>query len=336
MAKFRVGLVGCGRWGSNLLRNFGSCGDFEVVWVADSAATNFGLWREQYPAVKLLRSAEEALDKYPVEVMVIATPLSTHYKLAKLALSHKCHIFIEKPLASTGDEAQELVAEAEKLQRLLLVDFTYLFHPDIELLCQKVREGFLGDKLLYYDSTRVNWGPARCDASAIEDLAVHDLAILQCLTPLQPEAVSASGIAHIPGQPVDQAFVNLYYPGNFVAHINVNWYAPTKVRRILVGGNRRSADYNELNSPYRLQVHECALPEPNTVEAQDWRQSEKRVWVPELSKAEPLRQAVETFAAYLRRGELARENNALSLRVSRILEVAAQSLQRGGCAVELK
>ncbi len=336
VTRYKLGVIGCGRWGPNLLRNFYNHRAFEVVWVCDTDEERRQHICELYPAMVAGHSFEELQARHPVDVAVIATPVETHFSLAMKAIKLGCHVFIEKPLAANVEQTRQLVEASQRRQRLLFVDFTYLFHPDINFINKLVNNGSLGDRLLYYTSTRVNWGPARRDVNAISDLAVHDFAIMQCIFPEQPLAIAATGVCHVPHEPVDQAFVTCYYSNDFIAHINVNWFAPTKVRRLYISGNKRIIDYDELNPLHQILIYDCQLPNVEELPNVDRLNQGMHIWAPERSNSEPLRLAVEEFWAHLSSGHLATANSDLSLRVSRMLETANTSLSQHGTAIEFK
>ena len=334
---YNAGIIGCGRWGPNLLRNFYSSHQTKVLWVCDSDPVRLAGIQEQYPHLTAGADAAELLDRHPVDVLIVATPVSTHSDLVMLGLQHGCHVFVEKPLAATSADCLSLIEESFKRGRLLFVDYTYLFHPDIHLIKNYIAEGRLGERLLYYTSMRVNWGPVRRDVSAIGDLAVHDLAILSYICPQRPKAITAQGIAHVSGEPINQAFLSCFYPDDFQARIAVNWYAPRKIRRIMIGGSRRTIEYDELNPMHQIQVYSTPLPENSTsLHDVDTSRPETNLWIPERSRQEPLRLAVEAFYACLDDPDKALFNHNVSLEIASILEASSKSLEQQGRQISLE
>ena len=333
---YKVGLVGCGRWGPNLLRNFHNHRLFEVAWVCDCAEQMRQKIVAQYPQLLAGSDFGEMLASYPVDIAVIATPLSTHFALAKQALQSGCHVFIEKPLAPTAEECRQLISLAESKHRLLFTDFTYAYHPEILFIQEQVHNGYLGERLLTYQSRRVNWGPVRRDINAIGDLAVHDFSVLHLLHPQPPLSVSATGSSFVEGEPVNLAFIDVTYPDGFSAHINVNWYSPRKLRNLVLSGNQRIISYDELSSHNRLLVYDCRLPSREELPTIDSLNQGMRLWAPEFSINEPLRLVVENFARCLDSGDMASDNHALCLLVARLLDAANASLERNGDAVDVE
>lgn len=318
------------------MRNFHHHRLFEVEWACDLEEQPRQKIAAQYPQLRMGSDFARLLACHPVDVVVIATPLCTHFQLASQALQNGCQVFIEKPLAPTAEECRRLISLAEQHHSVLFTDFTYAYHPDVHFMREQVQSGYMGERLLAYQSQRINWGPVRRDINAIGDLAVHDFSVLHLLHPQSPLTVSAVGSSFVSGEPANLAFIDFAYPDGFAAHINVNWYAPRKQRHIILSGDRRILAYDELSSQNRLLIYDCRLPSREELPTIDSLNLGMRVWAPELATNEPLRLVVEAFARCLDSRERTAENQAISLAVARMLDAANASLARNGDAVEVE
>lgn len=335
-AALRVGVIGLGYWGPNLVRVFTENLAASVVGVADTVPARCHAVSARYPNIQTFPSAEALIDA-DLDAVVIATPLGTHFPLALAALRSGKHVLVEKPFTASAQQAAFLAAEASRLGLTLMVDHTFVYNPAVARLAQMVREGVLGD-LLYFDSRRINLGLFRPDSDVIWDLAVHDLSILDFLVAAAPVAVSAVGAAHIAGHRNNTAFVTLQYANQFVAHIDVNWLSPVKVRQLLVGGSRKMAIYDDLAADTRLRVYDCGVDglEPDDPEYK--RRVEYRVgdmWAPHIPSKEPLAVLAAHFIACVIGNEQPRTGAESAVRVARILEAATKSLNQGGAPVTL-
>jgi len=222
----KVGVVGFGYWGPNLVRNFQVAEESTVVVVCDMSETQLARAKGMYPGLQTTRNFEALLES-DVDAVVIATPVSTHFKLASAALSKGKHVFVEKPMASTVEECERLIEQAEAKNLVLHVDHTFVYTGAVKRIKEVILSGELGE-LLYYDSTRVNLGLFQHDVNVLWDLAVHDLSILNVISEKKPRAVSATAVSHLPNQPENVAFLTVFYDEPLIAHINVNWLAPVR------------------------------------------------------------------------------------------------------------
>jgi predicted dehydrogenase len=335
--KLRVGVIGYGYWGPNLVRNFAESGGAQVATVSDMRPERRALVETRYPGVRAVADAEELLRDPALDAVAIATPVSTHFELGMKALAAGKHVFLEKPLAATAEEAARLIEEAERRRRVLLVDHTFVYTGAVRKIRDLVEQGGLGD-IYYYDSVRVNLGLFQHDTNVIWDLAVHDLSILDFVLPVRPVAVSATGISHVPGKPENIAFLTLFFDSSLIAHIHVNWLAPVKLRRTLIGASQKMIVYDDLEASEKVKVYDKGItvsgdPESLYKLLVGYRAGD--MWAPQLDATEALRTEVRHFLGCVEGREQPRTGGDAGLRVVRILEAATQSMSQRGRPVEL-
>jgi predicted dehydrogenase len=332
----RVGVVGLGYWGPNLVRVFNESGRSVVAGIADLRPERCAALSARYPGAEIFPSVE-ALITSEVDAVVIATPLRDHFPMALSALRAGKHVLVEKPFTETAVQAEMLVAEAGKRGCVVMVDHTFVYNPAVLMLGKMVREKHLGD-LLYFDSRRINLGLFQPDSDVIWDLAVHDFAILDHLVDARPTAVSAVGAAHIEGHRHNTAFITLQYPGQFVAHVDVNWLSPVKVRQLLIGGSQRMVIYDDLSPDNRVRIYDCgaegvAADDPEYSKRVDYRFGD--MWAPHIPATEPLAGLAAHFIDCIECRAVPRSGGDAGLRIVRILEAASSSMRQGGAPVTL-
>lgn len=333
----RVGVVGFGYWGPNIVRNFTDVPGCQLVAVSDMRADRLAAVRARYPAIRTFADANDLIADRRVDAVVIVTPVSTHYDIAMQALRAGKHVMVEKPLASTSEQAARLVEEAARRRLVLHVDHTFCYTGAVRKIRELVAGQALGD-LYYYDSVRVNLGLFQHDVNVLWDLAVHDLAILDYLQACQPVAVSATGISHVPGKPENVAYLTLFFDCQLIAHIHANWLAPIKVRRALIGGSRRMVMYDDLEPAEKVKVYDRGITLEDDPEALDqvlvgYRSGD--MWAPRLDVTEALRTEALHFAQSIEEGTPVMTDGEAGMRVVRILEAAARSLTVRGRPVEV-
>jgi predicted dehydrogenase len=336
MDRIPVGVIGCGYWGPNLIRNFSSCPLTEVVAVHDSSRERMESVGRGNGSIKLFSSLDEFLEA-PIKAVAIATPVNTHHLLAMRCLQAGMHVLVEKPLAATWQEARALVNLAEKARRVLMVDHTYLFHPAVRRIKQLVDQGELGD-LTYIDSVRINLGLFQHDVNVIWDLAPHDLSIADYVLGVGARSISAWGCAHADPGIEDIAYVNVDYGEELLANFHVNWLSPVKVRQMIFGGRRKSLVFNELNITEPVKVYDRGIDVKGGVEEMRRVQVGYRsgdVWSPHIEAGEALQAAVAHFAECIREERRPDSDGQLGLRVVRMLEAATRSIRAQGGRVVL-
>src|SRR5574342_41681 len=249
-----IGVIGYGYWGPNVVRNFHTLNDARVAAVCDKRAESLKRAKQAFPDVEVTDDVSRLLMSPDIDAVAVVTPVWTHFELAKAALENGKHVFVEKPFTSTAEQAEQLVELGAKKNLRIMVDHTFLFTGAVKKIRQLIDDDELG-KLYYYDSTRVNLGLFQHDVNVIWDLAPHDLSIMDHLIGLEPELVVATGGAHVNALE-DVAYLTVYFPNNVIAHINVHWRSPVKVRTTLVGGQRKMLVWNDLDPAEKIRVYD--------------------------------------------------------------------------------
>ena len=332
-----IGVIGYGYWGPNLVRNFVSNADTRVAIVADRASDRLDKVARLYPAVRLTNSADELIRDSQVDAVVIATPADSHFPLALAALQAGKHVLIEKPIASTSNQARQLIDEANKRDLTLMVDHTFVYTSAVRKMHELIRTEAFGT-VRYYDSTRVNLGLFQHDVNVLWDLAVHDLSIMAYILDRSPVAVSATGHSHIPGQPEYAAFMTLFFGDDAIAHINVNWLSPVKIRRTLVGGDRQMIVYDDLETSEKVKLYDKGItitPTPEQVHKLLISYRTGDLWSPNVAATEALAVEAAHFSACVRGDDTPITGGEAGLEIVRILEAANQSMRNRGAPVVL-
>jgi predicted dehydrogenase len=333
----RIAVIGYGYWGPNLVRNFTETGQVQVVAVADLDPRRLSLLKSRYPAIEVTADVEALLHRADIDAVAIATPVSTHYELGMQALRAGKHVFLEKPLSETADQAERLIAEAQARNLVLHVDHTFIYTGAVRKMRELVTAGELGD-IYYYDSVRVNLGLFQHDVDVIWDLAVHDLSIMDYLFQATPTEVSATGVNHVDGRPADIAYLTLLFNSNTIAHLHLNWLAPVKVRRTLIGGSRKMIVYDDLEPSEKIKVYDKGISTGHR-EDDNYRQligyRSGDMWAPQLDPTEALRVEAEHFCLCVMDGVRSLSDGESGLRIVRILEAASRSLTERGRPVKL-
>jgi predicted dehydrogenase len=332
-----VGVIGYGYWGPNLVRNFAEVPGSQVVAVSDLRPERLAQAQARHPAIKTTTEHRELFADPEIDAIAIATPVSTHYELARQALQAGKHVLVEKPLTATSEQALRLIEEAERRNRVLMVDHTFVYTGAVRKLRELVANSALGD-LYYYDSVRVNLGLFQRDVNVIWDLAVHDLSIMDFVLPMKPCAVSATGTSHIPEQPANVAYLTLFFDGRLIGHIHVNWLAPVKVRRCLIGGSQKMIVYDDLEPSEKVKVYDKGITVNNNAESVyqmliGYRTGD--MWAPQLDATEALRTEALHFIRCVEQGERPTTDGQAGLLVVRLLEAATRSMRERGRLVEL-
>jgi predicted dehydrogenase len=333
-----IGIIGYGYWGPNLVRNFAETPGARVSWVSDLDAGKLDLVKRRFPAVGVTTHYRELLDDPNTDAIAIATPVHTHYEIALEALRAGKHVWLEKPMTETSVQARRLVEEAERQKRVLLVDHTFLYTGSVMKMSELIHSGEVG-RIYYYDSTRVNLGLFQRDVSVISDLAVHDFSILDYLLAEHPVAVSASGTNHFPETPENLAYVTLFYDSGTIAHANVSWLAPVKVRQILLGGSKKMIIYDDLDPSEKIKVYDKGVDftdDPKKIEQMRVGYRTGDMWAPQLEVTEALRVECAHFVDCINTHKVPRSDGKLGLRVVEIIEAANRSMRNKGETVYLQ
>ena len=329
------GVIGYGYWGPNVVRNLVSLEGSKVLAIADVSQTARARAQKAYPGIKVISDASEVISSVDIDAIAIVSPVWTHYKLTKAALENGKHVFVEKPFTSNTEQGEELINLAQQKNLRIMVDHTFLFTGAVKRISELIKEGTLG-KLYYYDSTRVNLGLFQHDINVLWDLAPHDLSIMDYLIDGSPEAVVATGQSHLNGHE-DVAFMTLYFPEKVIAHINVNWLSPVKVRTTLIGGEKRMHVWNDLEADEKVKVYDKGVKITSREGVYEllvnYRSGD--MWAPQLEQGEALRQELTCFVDCVSRGQEPFNDGCAGLRVVKMLESASKSLSKGGSLVYL-
>jgi len=331
----RVGVIGYGYWGPNIVRNVSSLDNCRLVAICDQNPAALKRASRLYPGVWMTSDASEVLKSPDIDVIAVVTPVWTHFELAKTALENGKHVFVEKPFTSTSQQAEELIELAAKKNLQIMVDHTFLFSGAVRKIRELVDNKTLGS-LYYFDSTRVNLGLFQHDVSVVWDLAPHDLSIMDFILREKPEAVVATGAKHV-NDLADMAFITVYFPGNLIAHVNVNWLSPVKVRMTLIGGKDKMLVWNDIEPDEKIKVYDKGVDIANGQGVYDLLVSYRSgdVWAPKVEQTEALKLELGYFVECIQKNEIPVNDGAAGLRVVRLLEAAETSLNQRGKAISL-
>ncbi len=336
-APIRVGVIGVGYWGPNLVRNFASLPNTQCAWAVDLDEERLSHMQGLYPALQVSRNASDAIEDPSVDAIVLATPVDKHEEIAVRALNHGKHVFVEKPMATTVDECHRMIAAAERNGKVLMVGHTFLYNSVVRRIRQLIEEGELGE-IFYINMTRVNLGLFREDVNVVWDLAPHDISILGYLLDSHPLKVHATGNAFVQPGIEDVAFVDLEYPGSVRAHLHVSWLDPNKIRRVTVVGSRKMLVYDDTSNLEKLRVYDKGVTKmPHYDSFGEFHLSYRYgdIVLPRIEEAEPLKTEAQHFLECIREGKNPLSDGANGLKVVEVLEAACRSISDGGAAIEL-
>lgn len=331
-----IGVIGYGYWGPNIVRNFNTMDGSRVIAICDINQDMLKKVKKTYPDIRITPDFNELVSSADVDAVAVVTPVFTHYEMAKKALIQGKHVFVEKPFTYTAAQAEELIDIAERKNLKIMVDHTFLFTGAVRKIKQLIDEDIIGD-LLYFDSIRVNLGLFQHDVNVVWDLAPHDLSILDFLIKDKPNAVVATGEAHFNHELEDIAYITFYFPKNIIAHINVNWLSPVKVRTTLIGGHKKMLVWNDLEADDKIKIYDKGVEITNTESVYNLLVSYRSgdMWAPKVDQAEALKAEVEHFVDCVTNGGKPLNEGLSGLRVVRMLEAANKSVKRKGEIVYL-
>jgi predicted dehydrogenase len=325
-----VGIIGYGYWGPNIVRNFSGIEGARVLSICDRNQEALTRANKTYPHIALTRSCEDILGSKEIDAVAVITPVSTHYELAKKALLNDKHVFVEKPFTIRSDQAEELIELAEKKNLTIMVDHTFIFTGAVRKMKQLLNEKTLGD-LYYYDSIRVNLGLFQSDVNVIWDLAPHDFAVMDYLIDEKPAAVSASGKAHVNGFE-DTAYITVHFSNNMIAHFNVNWLSPVKVRTTLIGGEKKMLVWNDLEADEKIKIYDKGVEVRSRESTYNLMVSYRSgdMHAPRVEQVEALKMETQYFISCIKNKERPVNDGASGMRVVKLLEACDASLKRNG------
>ena len=330
IAMIKFGVVGYGYWGPNVVRNLDRLDETKVVAVCDKSPAARKKVAKAYPDVRVTDDPAELMSSPEIDAIAVVTPVWTHYELAKAALQNGKHVFVEKPFTSNAAQAQELIELAERKNLKIMVDHTFLFTGAVQKIKHLLDDGALG-KLYYYDSMRVNLGLFQHDVNVVWDLAPHDLSIIDHLIRKTPEAISATGQTHLNGHE-DVAFITLYFPDKVIAHINVNWLSPVKVRTTLIGGEKKMLVWNDLEADEKIKIYDKGVNVTSREGLYNllvhYRSGD--MWAPQIEQVEALSRELAYFVDCILNDQTPFNDGHAGLRVVKMLEAANLSMQKRG------
>jgi predicted dehydrogenase len=333
-----IGIIGYGYWGPNLLRNFAESSAASVRSVCDLRPERLTQVAARYTGLKTTTRFEDVIADPDVEAVVIVTPVSTHFDFAMRALQAGKHVLVSKPLTADAGQARQLIDVAERRGLVLMVDHTFVYTGAVRKIRDVVASGELGD-IYYYDSVRVNLGLVQHDVSVLWDLAVHDLSILDFVIPARPSAVSAVGMSHVGTGPENIAYLTLFFADNLIAHVHVNWLAPVKVRRTLIGGSRKMIVYDDLEPSEKVKIYDRGVSvgegSPDGVYKMLVSYRTGDMWAPHLDPTEALQVEVAHFLECIDGRCRPITDGLAGLRVVQVMEAATRSMRLQGRPVEL-
>ena len=333
-----VGVIGCGYWGPNLIRNFNSCSKVNLKWVCDLDKDRLSKIINQYPHVNHTIDYNELLKDESLDAIAIATPVNTHFNLAKSALENNKHVLLEKPIASNSKEAIELIQIANNKKLSLMCDHTYCYSNHVKKIKELIDNKTLG-KILYFDSVRINLGLFQQDINVAWDLAPHDLSILFYIFNDDPISLTATGTSHAGNNIENLSYINLYYPNNMIAHIHVNWLSPLKERKIMIAGDKKMLVWDDLNPSESIKVYDTGIG------VKEISKDEKRkfmisyrtgdVYIPKIEHSEPLANVVNEFSDSILGKKISKTDGKAGLKVLKVLEAINYSMQNNSKIVNL-
>lgn len=330
-----IGVIGYGYWGPNIVRNFNNAEGARVVAICDKTQTAYNRAKKAYPGIEVTKDCDAMLASPDIDVVAIITPVSTHFPLAKKALENGKNIFVEKPFTATAAQAEELIALADRKKLKIMVDHTFIFTGAVKKIKQLIDEKVLGS-LYYYDSTRVNLGLFQTDVNVIWDLAPHDFAIMDYLIAEKPFAVSASGKAHVNGLE-DTAYITLHFANNVIAHLNVNWLSPVKLRTTLIGGEKKMLVWNDVEADEKIKIYDKGIDVTNKQGIYNLLVSYRSgdISVPRIEQVEALKVESEYFIDCIKNNKTPINDGHAGLRVVKMLEACDESLRNNGSMVSV-
>ena len=334
----KIGVIGYGYWGPNLVRTFAEAQHGTVVAVSDLDPKKLATVNKRYPAVKTTNDFQDLLRNPEIDAIAIATPVSTHFEFGMAALKAGKHVWLEKPMTETSLQARKLCDEAAKRNLTVFVDHTFVYTGAVRKMGDVIKSGDLG-RVYYYDSIRVNLGLFQRDVNVISDLAVHDFSILDYLLGEHPVAISASGINHFPGTPENLAYITLFYDSGTIAHVNVSWLAPVKVRQILLGGSKKMITYDDLEPSEKVKIYDKGISfteDPKQIHEMRVGYRTGDMMAPKLDGTEALRLAGDHFIDCIINKKTPQTDGLLGLRVVELIEAATSSMRGRGETVYIQ
>jgi len=331
-----VGILGYGYWGTNLLRNFMNAAGGNVKYVADLNPQRLSIAKSLYPTIEITTNVNDVFNDNTIDAIVIALPISLHYEMAKKALSTGKHVLVEKPMTDSAETSVELIELALKKNKLLMCDHTFLYTGAVKKIFQIIKDKHLGN-LQYFDSVRINLGLFQSDVNVVWDLAPHDISILSYIYSDNPCSVSATGYSHTNNAIENIAYLTLFYQCGFIAHISVSWISPVKIRKILIGGEKKMIVYDDIEPTEKVKIYDSgynmeSYNEQNKFKV-DYRTGD--IFTPKLDTTEALKEMVADFISAAINSTVPTSNAELGYKVVRILDASVRSIKQSGRLVKI-
>ena len=334
----RVGVIGCGYWGPNLIRNFASFPGTELIWACDLNERHLEKAIGPYKGIRGTCDLKEVLADEEVDAIAVATPVYSHFDITKACLENGKHVLVEKPLASSLSEGLELVRLAKENQLRLMCDHTYCYAGSVRKIHEIIKSGYLGE-LLYFDSVRINLGLFQQDLNVVWDLAPHDLSIIDLLLDEKPIFVSAHGVSHAGNDLENIAYISLTFPSSFIAHLHVNWLSPVKVRMTMIAGSDKMLVWNDLDQSEGIKIYDKGIEKKAVGNEQKKRllisYRSGDMYAPKIDQTEALYLMVKEFHDCIRENRPSLSDGEAGLRVLRVLEAAQKSIKANGANVQI-
>lgn len=332
----KVGIIGYGYWGPNLVRNFSAVNDCTVAAVSDFRKERLALVSKAYPSVKTTSDPDEILLSKDVDAVVIATPVFAHFPLAKKALENGKHVLLEKPMTSTVKEAEELMGIAKQKGLLIMVDHTFLYTGAVRKIKTLVDDGTIGE-MQYFDSSRINLGLFQPDVNVLWDLAPHDISILLYLISKKPTSVNATGVSHTKNGIENVAYLTVNFKEDLIAHFSCSWTSPVKLRTLLIGGDKKMLMFNDLEPTEKIKIYDTGYNHKTDEEKQrvlvDYRTGD--IFIPKVEMKEALYAMADDFVSCIINKKEPVSNETIGLEVIKILEASQHSIKNNGKEVVL-
>ncbi len=326
-----IAIIGYGYWGPNLVRNFSSTADCNLHTVVDFRTERLAVVKRNHPAVKISNNTEDVFNNNEIDAVVIATPVFTHFELAKKALENGKHVLLEKPMTGSVAEAEELIELAGKYKKTLMVDHTFLYTGAVQKMKSMIDAGEIGN-VKYFDSTRINLGLFQPDVNVLWDLAPHDISILNYLKNEKPYSVQATGISHTNNGIENIAYLTVNYSSDFIAHFNCSWTSPVKIRLLLLGGDKKMVVFNDLEPTEKIKIYDTGYSHKTDEEKNkilvDYRAGD--IYIPKVEAKEALAGMAADFVSAIINNTTPISNFQSGLDVIKILEASQQSIKNKG------
>lgn len=332
----KIGIIGYGYWGPNLVRNFNAQLNCDVEYVVDSRDERLAVVNKNYPNIKTTKNLDDVINNSNIDAIIIATPVYTHYEIAKKALLNGKHVLLEKPMTSSVKEADELIKLSLKFKKVLMVDHTFLYTGSVQKINSIIKDDFIG-KVKYIDSTRINLGLFQPDVNVLWDLAPHDISIVNHIVDDKPYSVQAVGISHTKNNIENIAYLTLNYNTDMIAHFNSSWTSPVKIRKFLIGGEKKMILWDDMEPTEKIKVYDTSYSHSTDDEKRkilvDYRVGD--IYVPKVPNKEALSELAKDFLSSILEGNEPISNYISGINVIKVLEASQISIKNSGKEVKV-